>query len=154
MTEQKKLTRREAIKLLGTATGAVTLANLPAKWTSPELSGGSIPAHAQTSCITLTVYVETAGSITATGIGTISSITGNVPTGQTNVFPCQGGCYGYQVQSNDATDVHAIFTVNGSVVFDQIFNNSAHYIIVDGTENAYAVDNEPSATTSCSSSIF
>ena len=50
MTEQKKrLSRREAIKILGTATGASLLANIPSKWSKPELSGGAIPAHAQTS---------------------------------------------------------------------------------------------------------
>ena len=50
MTEtNKKLSRREAIKLLGTATGASLLANIPAKWSKPELTGGVLPAHAQIS---------------------------------------------------------------------------------------------------------
>lgn len=46
---QKKLSRREALKLLGAATGAVVLANLPIKWSTPELATGLLPAHAQTS---------------------------------------------------------------------------------------------------------
>lgn len=50
MTNQKKISRREAIKLLGVATGASLLANLPAKWSRPEVTGSVLPAHAQTSC--------------------------------------------------------------------------------------------------------
>jgi hypothetical protein len=51
MTEQKskKLSRRDAIKLLGAATGAAALANLPSKWSKPELATGVLPAHAQQS---------------------------------------------------------------------------------------------------------
>ena len=45
----KKLSRRDAIKLLGAATGAAMLANLPSKWSKPELASGVLPAHAQTS---------------------------------------------------------------------------------------------------------
>jgi hypothetical protein len=46
---QKKLSRRDAIKLLGATTGAAMLANLPSKWKTPELASGVLPAHAQTS---------------------------------------------------------------------------------------------------------
>lgn len=45
----KKLTRREALKLLGAIAGAGVLANLPTKWNSPEVTSGVLPAHAQTS---------------------------------------------------------------------------------------------------------
>ena len=45
----KKISRRDAIKLLGAATGAAMLANLPSKWKTPELASGVLPAHAQTS---------------------------------------------------------------------------------------------------------
>lgn len=45
----KKLSRRDAIKLLGAATGATLLANLPSKWSKPSLASGVLPAHAQTS---------------------------------------------------------------------------------------------------------
>jgi len=47
----KQLNRRDAIKLLGAVAGASVLANIPAKWSKPELSGGVLPAHAQTSTI-------------------------------------------------------------------------------------------------------
>jgi hypothetical protein len=51
MTElkNKKISRRDAIKLLGAAAGASVLANLPTKWNTPEIVSGVLPAHAQTS---------------------------------------------------------------------------------------------------------
>jgi hypothetical protein len=48
-TTPKKLSRRDAIKLLGAAAGATLLANLPSKWSKPALTSGVLPAHAQTS---------------------------------------------------------------------------------------------------------
>jgi len=45
----KNLSRRDALKILAAAAGAVTLANLPSKWNTPELTAGVLPAHAQTS---------------------------------------------------------------------------------------------------------
>ena len=51
---KNKITRREALKLLGAATSASLLANLPSKWSKPELTNGVLPAHAQTSCGPLT----------------------------------------------------------------------------------------------------
>ena len=53
MTENKKLNRREALKLLGAAAGASLLAGLPAKWSKPSVSGGTLPAHAQISGLTI-----------------------------------------------------------------------------------------------------
>ena len=56
MTNPKKLSRRDAIKLLGAAVGATALANLPSKWSTPELVSGVMPAHAQTSlCVAITI---------------------------------------------------------------------------------------------------
>ena len=51
--EPKKLSRRDAIKILGAAAGATVLANLPSKWSTPELTSGRLPAHAATSLHTL-----------------------------------------------------------------------------------------------------
>jgi hypothetical protein len=50
MTE-KKLSRRDATKLLGAAIGGVALATLPPEWSKPELGIGTLPAHAQQSAI-------------------------------------------------------------------------------------------------------
>src|SRR5688572_14110550 len=57
MAEQKtkKISRRDAIKLLGAVTGATVLANLPSKWSTPEIARGVLPAHAQTSSLGLTI---------------------------------------------------------------------------------------------------
>lgn len=44
-----KLSRRDALKLLAAATGAVALSNLPLAWSKPELQVGVLHAHAQTS---------------------------------------------------------------------------------------------------------
>ncbi|MCJ7433012.1 MAG: hypothetical protein MUO77_05945, partial [Anaerolineales bacterium] len=51
MTEStgKKISRRDAIKILGAVAGASVLVNLPNKWSKPFLSSGVLPAHAQTS---------------------------------------------------------------------------------------------------------
>jgi len=58
MTDQNKLSRREAIKILGAATGASLLANLPSKWSRPEVTGSPLPAFAQTTCPGWTISVE------------------------------------------------------------------------------------------------
>jgi hypothetical protein len=48
MTE-KKLSRRDAMKILGAAIGAAALATLPSKWDKPEVLSGVLPAHAAQS---------------------------------------------------------------------------------------------------------
>ena len=45
----KQLSRREAMKVLGTAIGGSALASLPPAWSKPALTSGSLPVHAQTS---------------------------------------------------------------------------------------------------------
>jgi len=50
MTE-KKISRRDAMKLLGAAIGGATLSTLPSKWNTPELAAGVLPAHAQQSTV-------------------------------------------------------------------------------------------------------
>jgi hypothetical protein len=44
-----KISRRDAIKILTAAAGAVALANIPDQWTKPGMNVGVLPAHAQTS---------------------------------------------------------------------------------------------------------
>jgi len=46
---QKKISRRDAVKILAAAVGATALANIPETWTSPDIEMGVLPAHAQTS---------------------------------------------------------------------------------------------------------
>jgi len=153
MSENNKLTRREAIKLLGAASGAVTLANLPAKWSRPELANGLIPAHAQTSLCpagqsTLSMFVQASAAGSALSVRTAAQYVdpnGSLLTGTTFDIACESGCLGLGIESTNAVDVHVIFTVNGLVVFDQIYNNQFHYVFVDAATGAYQVDGAPSA---------
>jgi len=46
---KKNLSRREALKVLGTALGGSALASLPPAWSKPAMVRGSLPIHAQTS---------------------------------------------------------------------------------------------------------
>ena len=85
MKSQKKISRRDAIKLLGAVAGATALANLPSKWSKPELVSGVVPAHAQTSsCGPLTFTSCSGNVITASTSGnytpsvTISSPLDNI----------------------------------------------------------------------------
>ena len=101
MTEQnKKLSRRDAIKLLGAAAGAAALANLPAKWSKPELVSGVLPAHAQSTA----ACTEVAASFTINANGVITNYifwlnglgdgSGNLSGSQSysNSYPCGPGC--------------------------------------------------------------
>ena len=47
----KKISRRDAMKLLGAAIGGAALSTLPSKWNTPELAAGVLPAHAQQSAV-------------------------------------------------------------------------------------------------------
>lgn len=74
MTQPKKLSRRDAIKLLGAAAGATLLANLPSKWSKPSLTSGVLPAHAQTSQVVVAPAVlptVTTDSISDQSLGTL-----------------------------------------------------------------------------------
>ncbi len=60
MEKNKKtsLTRRDALKTLAVITGAATLASLPARWQTPLVQVGALPAHAQCSFIPGTVTFD------------------------------------------------------------------------------------------------
>lgn len=51
MTESttRKLSRRDAMKILGAAIGATALATLPPEWSKPKLATGVLPAYARQS---------------------------------------------------------------------------------------------------------
>jgi len=155
MTEtNKRLSRREAIKILGTTTGASLLANIPAKWSKPELTGASLPAHAQTSncpagSSAMSIFVEGSGDI---DIGTVftESVPGtvtNYPTGVTTTVysGCISECFYMFVTSGDDTNnVHTIVTLNGSVIYNENFINTIQYYVVNGVTGAHVInDNAP-----------
>ncbi|HSR31409.1 MAG TPA: twin-arginine translocation signal domain-containing protein [Anaerolineae bacterium] len=58
----KRLSRRDALKLLGAAAGASVLANLPSKWSTPQLTAGVLPAHAQTTCTRIFQAIAATGA--------------------------------------------------------------------------------------------
>ncbi len=81
MTEPKpkKLSRRDAIKVIGAVAGASVLANLPSKWTKPELATGVLPAHAQTSSSGLTILSCNLSLDIFTGVWSSSPVVGPLP---------------------------------------------------------------------------
>lgn len=75
MTEQpKKLSRRDAIKVLGAAAGASVLATLPTKWTKPEITAGVLPAHAQTSWPYSFAACTASGNVNSTPSGQVYAL--------------------------------------------------------------------------------
>jgi len=147
MTDQNKLSRREAIKILGAATGASLLANIPAKWSRPQVTGSPLPAFAQTSncpagSSALSVFVEGSGSIRIRDVTTLN-VNGaftDYPTGVTTTVNsgCLSECFLITVISLDATNVHTIVTLNGSIIYDHLFNNTSPN--PPGSSRAYVVN--------------
>jgi hypothetical protein len=66
---ENKLSRRDAMKLLGAAVGAAALSTLPSKWNTPELAAGVLPAHARQSGAII-VGTHTFAAATHAGNGT------------------------------------------------------------------------------------
>lgn len=58
------LSRREALKALAAATGAVALSSLPRKWETPLIEVGALPVHAQGSAyIYFEIFTEPNGVV-------------------------------------------------------------------------------------------
>ncbi|RME74252.1 MAG: twin-arginine translocation signal domain-containing protein, partial [Chloroflexi bacterium] len=55
MNTEKRISRRQALKTLAAITGAVSLASLP-NWEKPVIEVGALPAHAQTSTLTISNF--------------------------------------------------------------------------------------------------
>jgi len=127
MKEQTKLSRREAIKILGAATGASLLANIPAKWSKPELTGSNLPAFAQTSCLPVRADIILAtthitGSIIDGPLETFTNWNGFVPTYA--LWDCQDDCLqlAFSLNNPALTGTVRITTNWGQV--DLVMNNS------------------------------
>ena len=68
------LNRREALKLIAAASGALALASIPAEWTKPELRFGVLPAYAQTSgLLTIASCSATPGTFLESGSETFTA---------------------------------------------------------------------------------
>ena len=125
MTQQssKKLSRRDALKLLGAATGAAALANLPSKWSTPELSRGVLPAHAQTSGPVL--YSISCNAVPTSGVaGVVEFLEATVTSAQSaSVENIQVQVHIVPTNPAGATTLHATgFTIaTGLVTFPDVF---------------------------------
>ncbi len=99
--EKRTLSRREALRAVAAATGAIALANLPEQWISPVIETGVLPAHAQTSPQPPAAPTETpTAAPTAT------------PTATAPLLPFRAACdpAPSPVQAGVPTNVKVIFT--------------------------------------------
>ena len=148
MTDQQKLSRRDAIKILGAAAGASLMVNLPSKWSHPEVFSGIIPAHAQTSNC-LTVHLEVLSADGEFGIDFYEppvlpwSGMGDGGPGSTLTWTCQTGCLGFTLFLDTATKGKIQITIN-SQTFTLDFNgkNPYHNILIDLDSGEYDIDYE------------
>lgn len=84
--EKRTLSRRDALKTLVAATGAIALTNLPEQWDTPVIEAGVIPAHAQASAAPIgtlaisnltEVFTGVNDCTTSQGAGSTSIVTMN-----------------------------------------------------------------------------
>lgn len=75
----KKLSRRDALKLLGAVAGATALANLPSEWSKPEVVRGVLPAHARTSSLGLQILSCNLSLTVGSGAWSSSPTVGPLP---------------------------------------------------------------------------
>jgi len=149
MTNQNKLSRREAIKILGAATGASLLANIPAKWSKPEVTGSTLPAFAQTSCIALFVAVTNADGLAPSVVGIVSVIP-NVDTLSSATWYCQPGCNFMTFSLTAGTFAEMLFeTPAESVTFTLNAGNSPVRVLVDLASGAIGINNSPNPVGAC-----
>lgn len=121
MTEEtsKRLSRRDALKLIGAATGAAVLANLPSKWTKPELVNGVLPAHAQTSGFSII------GCLVITALPQCTSPNNLVLSAQVQISPPTPGISMHYRISKSGTPFSPVDPVEGDV----LTNNSGIAIV-------------------------
>jgi|CXWL01.1.fsa_nt_gi hypothetical protein len=136
----KEISRRDAMKILGAAIGAVALANVPSKWNTPELAAGVLPAHAQTSvgahtltpgpddpaanyCFplnsTVTITPPTPGILMRYVITTSPGVLITSPAALTGTVPTDGS----GIASLDVTVDSFSFTVGSTVTVTWTFEN-------------------------------
>ena len=154
MSEEKKnnLSRRDALKVLGAAVGATLLANLPQKWSAPELVSGVLPAHAQTSCNGYAVFVEILeGDFTySVVVGPDPDlVTGDGGPDSTLGWNCQPGCLVFYLDlfgELASTGRARITTMAGTFIEEYDGQNNIRDISVILETGAYASnpDEDPS----------
>jgi hypothetical protein len=145
MTEKtNKVSRRDAIKLLGAAAGAAMLANAPAKWSKPSLMSGVLPAHAQTSCFSLVIDVVSATTNLFVGFFAgpdPDEILGDGFAGSSMRWYCQDDCIIMSATVLNGLAMTWTFTTLAgqfTVVWDN--NTPSHTILINLGSGSYAVD--------------
>jgi len=136
---KRKISRRDAMKLLAAAVGAATVANLPAEWSKPGLEAGVLPAHAQTSSnllagpdvdvtdcqanvvSTVTIAPVATGILMRYDIATTGSVTFNPPGSST-------GTVATNPNGIASLPISSFNLYNGSIIVTWSFDNPA-----DGT---------------------
>jgi len=113
--EPKKVSRRQAIKLLTATAGAATMASVPNKWVKPILKAGVLPAHAQTSTPvppatststpTNTPTSTATNTPTATPTNTPTATATNTPTATATIGPTSMTCTG-EIDDLGFTDIY------------------------------------------------
>ena len=145
MKSQKKISRRDAIKLLGAVAGATALANLPSKWSKPELVSGVLPAHAQTSAVCWAVYIEV---LSGNFIYTVQNgpapdlTTGSGGSGSVLAWACQTGCLFLWLDLITATSASGsvrITTLTGSTTVNYTNSDFTRDIVIEMGTGALSV---------------
>ena len=155
MPQQKKLSRRDAIKFLGAAAGAAALANLPSKWSKPELVSGVLPAHAQSTA----ACTGDAASFTINANGVITNYifwlngltddSGNLSGAQSysNSYPCGPGClqiYAFAQNLAPGPTIELTTFSQGTITIPFAAPSFGVNILVDLSTGQYSTDiNQP-----------
>jgi hypothetical protein len=153
-SNHKKISRRDAIKLLGAVTGATVLANLPSKWKTPQLARGVLPAHAQTSqCFVLSIVVTTAATATIFGGANVAPDINTAGTtyalGTGMFWNCGGtGCIRYEIDTGGTVVLE--LTPLGYAPITFTFPSVPRSILVDRATGNYALDYQNPTPGNCS----
>jgi hypothetical protein len=151
---QNKISRRDAIKILGAAIGGAALSTIPPKWSQPVLAASQLPEHARQSvvavCTTNALVLEILSSSTGDFNGPSmnilpdNSIPGN--TSRQIVWNCtHSGCFlgTFPLRNPPAgTTVTANVSTFSQGPVSVVWNdaNPSHTISVNFATGALAID--------------
>ncbi len=116
MSQQHKLSRREALKTLTALTGAAALTSLPGQWAKPIVEVGALPAHAQTSSTAAIQVVNNSGQLIRPNLlGPDINDAQDIPDGQSylwnNLTPVENYTTGaaFSVEPAKITEYELVF---------------------------------------------
>jgi hypothetical protein len=129
---EKKLSRRDAMKLLGAAIGGAALANLPSKWNTPEMTSGVLPAHARQSAHVVRSIAAGPDDPTLHGDLACNAQDSDI-TSTVSVTPPAGGIV-----------LRYVITLTGSAVLDGTPSSDTVTTAPDGTASLSVLAHDPS----------